>query len=130
MKKRNEERVGRCAGITKAGKPCRAAALRGGIMCLLHSRPGLAAELGQKGGQGNRPSKLAEEMELAKLDNVKDLRDLLTRATKGLITGDISPRVATGLASLVNPLLRSIEYADLEKRLEELEKEREKRNPP
>jgi hypothetical protein len=126
MENVSQDSAARCAGITKSGKRCRAAALKSGVMCLFHSRPGLAAELGQKGGEGNRPSKLAEATASVNFESVNDVRDLLAQATKGLIAGDISPRTATGLASLVNQLLRAIECTDLEKRIAELEKENEK----
>jgi len=45
---------GRCKAMTKAGGFCAAPAMKGGQFCSLHADPGRAAELGRKGGMGNR----------------------------------------------------------------------------
>lgn len=47
--------VGKCQAMTKAGDPCAAPVLRGGIYCVLHSAPERAAQLGRKGGTRDRP---------------------------------------------------------------------------
>jgi Family of unknown function (DUF5763) len=43
----------RCQALTKAGKPCRAAATEGGL-CFFHANPSKAVELGRIGGLKNR----------------------------------------------------------------------------
>ena len=52
--KRQEATSGRCNAMTKAGSSCAAPAIRGGEFFALHSDPGRAAQLGRKGGMGNR----------------------------------------------------------------------------
>jgi Family of unknown function (DUF5763) len=111
-----------CRAITKSGKPCRAAATEGGL-CFFHANPNKASELGQIGGRKNRHQPPVDSTDpLPRLENAGDLRDLVGRLIVEVYAGKLHPRVATGLAPLINLQLRTIEATDLDRRLEKVEK--------
>jgi hypothetical protein len=49
----NQDDDQRCRARTKQGKPCKAAAMEGGL-CYFHGNPDKVAELGRLGGRRNR----------------------------------------------------------------------------
>lgn len=110
----------RCAGITKAGKPCRAAATEGGL-CFFHSDPRKASELGRIDGskKGARGVESAEA--LAAVETATDLKNLVARLITVVSTGKVNPRTATGLVPLLGLQLRTIEVVDLDVRVKKLE---------
>ena len=116
-----------CQGRTKAGKPCRAAATAGGL-CFFHANPAKASELGRQGGRKNRHVASENADPLPTLDNALAVRDLVARLIADIYDGKTHPRIAAGLASLLNLLLRAIEITEitkipeLERRLAEMEK--------
>jgi hypothetical protein len=111
----------RCQGQTKSGKPCRAAATSGGL-CFFHANPNKAAELGRIGGRSK--SRIPEELidPLPKLDNVIAVQDAVEKLISDVYTGKLHPRVAAGLAPLLNLQLRALEATELERRLAKVEK--------
>jgi hypothetical protein len=110
-----------CKGRTKAGNPCRAAATDGGL-CFFHANPNKASELGRIGGRSNR--RAAGRCDpLPTLDNAVALRDTAARLIADVIAGKVHPRVAAGLAPLMNLQLHAIKTADLEQRLAKLEQQ-------
>jgi hypothetical protein len=117
----------RCKGRTKSGKPCRAAATKGGL-CFFHANPDKASELGRIGGMRNRHH--AEHSDpLPNLDNALAVRDTVARLIADVYDGKINPRIAAGLAPLLNLQMRAIETTDLERRLVELEKAMAAKDP-
>jgi hypothetical protein len=109
----------RCKGRTKAGKPCGAAATDGGL-CFFHANPNKASELGRIGGRSKHHA--AENGDpLPPLDNAVAVRDAAGRLIAEVIAGNIHPRVAAGLAPLMNLQLHAITIADLELRMAKLE---------
>ncbi len=118
MTPKNRDR--RCKGRTKRGARCRAAATAGGL-CFFHANPNKASELGRIGGRTNRHT--AENANpLPTLDNALAVRDTVARLIADVLAGNLNPRVAAGLAPLLNLQLRAIETTDLERRLAKLEK--------
>lgn len=119
-----------CRARTKAGKPCQAAATEGGL-CFFHGNPKKAAELGRIGGQSKRPQVIEDPTLLATLDNPLAVRDVLARLIRGVLSGKLHPRIAAGIAPLLNLQLRVIEAVDIERtaeierRLAEVEKKLE-----
>lgn len=111
----------RCQGLTKGGKPCRAAATSGGL-CFFHANPNKASELGRIGGR--RKSRLCSEISdpLPKLDKVVAVRDTVEKLISEVYAGTLHPRVAAGLAPLLNLQLRALEATDLEQRIAKVEK--------
>jgi len=117
----------RCQARTKKGKPCRAAATEGGL-CFFHANPNKAAELGRIGGKANRHVSDATRDPLPDLKSIAALREMVSRLITEVYAGQLHPRIAAGLAPLINLQLRVVEsaledqLAGVEKRLDELTK--------
>ena len=113
-----------CKAKTKSGKPCRAAATAGGL-CFFHANPDKASELGRIGGKSNRRVVGENTDALPTLHTAIAVRDTVARLIGDVYAGKVHPRVAVGLAPLMNLQLRAIETIetrDLERRIAELEK--------
>jgi len=111
-----------CSARTKAGKRCRAPATAGGL-CYFHANPAKAAEYGRIGGRkhGLAPNPSPSEP-LPKLDTANAVKGAVSRLIADLYAGRLHPRMATGLASLLNLQLRVIQETNLEQRVARLEK--------
>lgn len=110
-----------CQALTKKGKPCRAAATEGGL-CFFHANPNKAVELGRIGGRRNGKSPVGTEP-LPNLDSAAAVRDTVTRLITDVYAGKLHPRIATGLAPLMQLQLRVLEKMEFEQRLAKLEKQ-------
>src|SRR6267378_1355604 len=97
----------RCQSQAKSGKRCRAAATEGGL-CFFHANPNKAAELGRIGGRKNRHSAAETVDPLPKLETAVAVRDAVAQLIADVYAGTIHPRVAAGLAPLLNLQLRAI----------------------
>jgi general stress protein YciG len=111
-----------CKARTKAGKPCGAAATAGGL-CFFHANPNKASELGRKGGRSKRHTAAESSDPLPPLDNAIAVRETVARLIADVLAGKVHPRVAAGLAPLLNLQMRAIETANIEQRLAKLEQE-------
>jgi hypothetical protein len=110
----------RCQGRTKRGDPCRAAATAGGL-CYFHANPSKASELGRIGG--SKKGHAVESSEpLPTVDNAIAVRDLVAQLIADVHAGKVHPKIAAGLAPLMNLQLRAIETSNLELQLAKLEK--------
>ena len=111
-----------CRARTKAGKPCKAAAVDGGL-CAFHADPQRAAQLGRMGGSKNcRCYPLRSETEpLRPPQTAKEVKDFLAEAMAGIHTGRLEPRVGSVIAYLGTALLKAIETTDHQERIEALE---------
>ncbi len=114
-------KANRCKAKTKSGKPCGAAATAGGL-CFFHANPNKASELGRIGGKSNRHAAGETGDPLPTLDNVLAVRETVARLIADVYVGKVHPRIASGLAPLLNLQLRAIEITDLEQRIAKLEK--------
>jgi hypothetical protein len=112
----------RCAGTTKAGKPCKAAATEGGL-CFFHANPNKASELGRIGGSKNRKPGVENTEALAAVETAIDLKNMVARLIADVSTGKLNPRTAAGLVPLLGLQLRTIEIADHDVRLRKLEQD-------
>jgi len=110
----------RCKGRTKTGKPCRAAATEGGL-CFFHANPDKASELGRIGGR-HRGSPARQDHPLPSVDSAIAVRETVARLIADVHAGKIQPKIAAGLAPLLNLQLRAIETANIELQVEKLEK--------
>ena len=120
--KRQETASGRCQATTKAGGQCAAPAVRGGTLCALHSDPERAAELGRKGGAGNRKLYQAEDRpKIPAPRNASDVMNFLADAMAEVRAGTMDPKLGTTLGYLGTSLLRAIEMADVDERLKRVE---------
>jgi Family of unknown function (DUF5763) len=110
-----------CKAKTKSGKPCQAAATEGGL-CFFHANPDKASELGRIGGRTKRPAAAGSNDPLPTLDNAIAVRDTVARLVADVYVGRLHPRIAAGLAPLMNLQLKAIEATNIEQRLTKLEK--------
>jgi hypothetical protein len=110
----------RCKARAKSGKPCRAAATAGGL-CFFHANPSKASELGRIGGRRKHHAGAETGDPLPRADTAIAVRETLARLITDVSAGNVNPRVATSLATLINLQLRAIETADLEQRVAKLE---------
>ena len=111
----------RCKAQAKTGRRCRAAATGGGL-CFFHANPNIAAELGRMGGRSKRYKADETGDALPILQSATAVRDAVARLIADVYAGKMQPKMAAGLAPLMNLQLRAIETADLEQRLAELER--------
>jgi hypothetical protein len=108
-----------CAGKTKAGAGCGAAAGPGGL-CFFHANPDSAKTLGQIGGRRNRRTTVVD-LQIPGTMTAADVRSVIAQAIRLLLAGELKARDASALAQLCNSLNRAIPVADLEGRLQALE---------
>jgi len=116
----HKRRGTRCKGKTAAGKSCRAAATESGL-CFFHSNPNRAAELGRIGGRKNRHDSADSGDPQLSIESAKQVMDTVARLLNDVYSGKLSPRLAAGMASLLNLQLRAIEATDMELRISRLE---------
>jgi hypothetical protein len=111
----------RCKARTKNGKPCRAAATPGGL-CFFHANPNKASELGRIGGRSKHPTVPENAEPLPALDSVVAVRDAVDRLITDVYAGKLHPKIAAGLAPLLQLQLRALDATDMEGRLSRLER--------
>ncbi len=111
-----------CQSKNRDGGRCRARALTGKECCAIHSEPGRAAVLGSKGGRRRSVYKPENIMRFDAPKTAADLRDLFAQSIIEIRTGELDPRAANAIAYLGTGFLRALEVADLETRLENLER--------
>jgi hypothetical protein len=111
----------RCKALTKNGKSCRAAATEGGL-CFFHANPNKASELGRVGGRSKGRSFVNDSDPLPPLDSMVAVRDAVERVIADVYSGKLHPRVAAGLAPLLQLQLRALDATEMEGRLSRLER--------
>lgn len=112
-----------CQVMTKRGKVCRAAALKGSDYCYMHSpeRAGERAAARRLGGQ-HRGSHALEASSLpAKVRTVEDVLAVLDYTREELAALDNGIPRARALIALAGSYLQALEVGELEARLEALE---------
>jgi len=112
-----------CEKKKRDGNQCRARARSGHKYCALHAEPGKAAELGSKGGRRRAVYSPDALQEFTAPRNAADLRDLLAQSIIEIRAGKLDPKLANSISYLGTGFLRAIEFADLQARIEELERE-------
>ncbi len=115
----------RCAAKNKAGKRCRSWAILGSDNCKLHSHPGIAAEIGRRGGQRRKVQPLAAPGTVAPPETADEVRGMLAGTMAKVATGEVDLKRAYAMAYIGTSLLKAIEVSSLEARLTRLEHERE-----
>ncbi len=109
-----------CKAQTKAGKPCRAAAMEGG-RCFFHGNPDKASEWGRIGGSRSKRHAASENADpLPPLDNVIGVKARLESMVDDLHSRRLDPRVATAMVSVLTLQMRVIEVTDIGRKVEEL----------
>src|SRR5664279_6370772 len=116
---------GKCKAKTKAGRPCAAPAVRGGIYCALHADPERAAQLGRKGGTKNRKVYDGDVRNVSVPESAGDVKRMLGETMAEIRAGRMDPKLGSTLGYLGTALLRAFEVAEFEQRLERLEQRNE-----
>jgi len=114
-----------CQMEKRNGIQCGARARSGRKYCAFHSEPGRAAELGSKGGRRRAVYSPDSLKEFAAPKSAGDLRDLLAQSIIEIRAGKLDPKLANSISYLGAGFLRALEVADIEPRIEELERELE-----
>ena len=111
-----------CSFMKLNGKRCCAWAMDNSEFCFTHNpeTKDLRKEAVIKGGKGNK--KETHSLDLIKVENSKDVVDLIVKTINELRTGLIDVRVANCTFYGSGQLIKALETSDLEKRLEEIEK--------
>lgn len=111
----------RCKGMAKNGMPCRAAATAGGL-CYFHANPQKASELGRIGGRRKRPTVPENGEPLPTLNSAVAVRNTVDRLIADVYAGKLHPRIAGGIAHLLQLQLRVLDATDMEERIAKLER--------
>lgn len=112
----------RCAATKADGERCRAAALTGKTRCAFHAQPGLAAELGRRGGERRTVFPLRGLQKFPPPRTAADLLEVTAVTLTDVRNGDLDARRANAISTLAAVLTRIIETASLEARVTALEK--------
>jgi hypothetical protein len=91
----------RCAGQTKGGKPCRAAATAGGL-CFFRANPNKASELGRIGGRKRRSGGTETSNEFPAVVNAVAVREINRRRLQALAPAAQTPLLGQHLPSSQN----------------------------
>jgi hypothetical protein len=111
----------RCKARTKAGDPCQAPAVEGGL-CFCHGHPERLAELGRQGGRKNRRWKVDEgDLPHRALKSVAQVSELLEETINRVRRGPFDLRAANAIGFLAGILLKAIDSGRIEDRLAHLE---------
>jgi hypothetical protein len=114
----------RCQKPKRDGSQCKASVLRGKKHCALHSDAGRAAELGSRGGRRRTVFSPGNLKMFPAPKSAADARDLLAQSMVDVRAGQLDPRIADSICSLVPEFLRCLEMCTIEETVEPLEQER------
>jgi len=113
-----------CAFRSATGKPCRAAPLRDGEFCLMHSpeRVKEVQEARRLGGlRRRRESTISSAYQFDSLNSVDGIRRIVEVAVLDTLSMENSIARSRTLAYLAQVALRTLEIGDLETRIADLE---------
>ena len=111
-----------CTFIRTNKQQCRAPCMTGTKLCFRHSpdRVKQALEASQTGGTNRSPSVAFQEV--ITLKTTKDIQKLIGKVINGVWQGKVPIKVGSTIGFLTRCWLDAYEKAELEKRVEELEK--------
>ncbi|MFW9942946.1 MAG: hypothetical protein ACFFFT_18060 [Candidatus Thorarchaeota archaeon] len=114
----------RCVFIKNNGDRCEANSIHGSKFCYWHA-PEIDKEEKQiarrRGGYANRHI-IKESLPEIRIKNIKDIVNLLEDTINGVRSGNLEINIANSLGYLSSQLIKALEISDLERRLEEIEK--------
>jgi hypothetical protein len=91
--KQQEREIGGCQATTRAGRRCAAPPVRGHSYCALHSDRNRAAELGRKGGAGNRKVYAGDADKISVPESAGDVKRMLAEAMADIRASRIDPKL-------------------------------------
>ena len=96
----------------KAGGPrCRGRALVGKKYCLIHSKPGKAAELGSRGGRRRTIYSADGLKDLPAPKTAAELAGFMAQSMVDVRMGKMDPKCGTTLAYMMVPCLKAMEVS-------------------
>lgn len=110
----------KCIATTRAGTPCKNAALPGTKLCLPHT-PGMASACGKIGGPRRR---LLDPSRLVAFDpptSARELSALVSRTIVEIREAKLEAKTANAIACLASSFLACLNHGDIEDRVAELE---------
>lgn len=113
----------KCAGTTKAGKPCRGTPLPGREWCFVHD-PALAERRHQasvKGGLGKSAKVRAQKQLRDAVMDLDDVAGLLSLSMRKVATGTMEPSVGTALGAMARALITVRESGEVTQQIAELQ---------
>jgi hypothetical protein len=113
----------RCGATKPDGSNCRTAALPGSVFCLFHdpSRADERREAKARGGRQNHLRTLQASVPDVRVKDRADAIALLSETINQVRKGQIDPKVANCVGFLANILMKAIEGAQVDARIEQLE---------
>jgi len=111
-----------CKAVKKNGEPCKAPATKTGF-CYIHSNPANAASIGREGGRRNRH--LADEIldPLPAIDTLQGVQQCIHQLVRDMYANKLHPKKAAAIATLLNTMIRTYGWSEIEKKMEELAEE-------
>lgn len=111
----------KCNFIKSNGEECKANAMRDSELCFTHN-PDMEAEktLAVSRG-GSAPRRAHKPLIKVKVENTKDVVNLLSTTISEVRAGSVELRVANCIGYLSGHLIKAFEISNLEDRLEKLE---------
>ena len=92
-----------------------------GGLCYFHANPDKAAESGRTGGRRRLHTFEQTTEQIAPPESAADVRRMLAEVMADIRAGEMDPKLGTTLGYVGTALLRALEIADFEQRLERLE---------
>jgi hypothetical protein len=112
-----------CSGVTKAGERCKSWSLPGSDYCISHGdRVVQLAEWRKQGGRGKANRARAKREMVDAALTPAELNGLLGFTIKAVIAGKKPPGVGQAVAALARAALEAGKSADLEERMQEIER--------
>ena len=116
-----------CKFIKSNGKQCNANAMRNSELCFTHNPETKEAKKEAVVRGGKSPKKNYNPLLPVKIEDSSGVVKLLVKTINEVRTGEIDLRVANCLGYLSGHLIKAMEVSDIEKRVEEIEKQLEER---
>jgi hypothetical protein len=116
--------MAKCQHLKQNNVPCKANALQGSSFCFFHeaSKKVERTAARRAGGRSNRPMTLPDDSPDLRLRNATDVVVLLETTVNQVRRGQIDIRLANAIGFLSGILLKATDAADMEARLEEVER--------
>ena len=114
-----------CVFILKSGEQCRAYKMGGSLFCINHNPEAKAikALAVSEGGLGHA---FVSKLKNFKIAEVKDVTTTIIQILNEVRKGRLDPHIANSMYIGLNVLLKSYELADLEAKIQALEKQAER----
>lgn len=117
-----------CKFIKSNRKQCNANAMRDREFCFTHNPETKEAKKEAVTRGGKSPKKNYNPLPPIEMKSVSGVAEMLNRVANAVMAGEIDLRVANCLGYLSGHLSKALEVSDIEKRVEEIEKQLEEKN--